>query len=138
MKHDEFIGAVQERAGGISAHDAEIAAKATLETLADRLSAGEAQDLASQLPKGLAGYLRTTDSPARSYGLDEFLDRVAGIADIRRADAKERAAAVLTTVREAVSGSEFDEVMAQLPDEFWEIVEPTSWRGGPRPTAARH
>lgn len=49
MKHDEIIGQVQHRAHLSSRGDAEIATRATLETLAERLAGGEVNDLASQL-----------------------------------------------------------------------------------------
>ena len=58
MKHDEFIGQVQHRARLSSRGEAERATRATLETLAERLSGGEAKDLASQLPSEIGEHLR--------------------------------------------------------------------------------
>jgi uncharacterized protein (DUF2267 family) len=54
MKHDAFIGQVQHHARLDSRGAAERATRATLETLAERLAGGEANDLAAQLP--LPGY----------------------------------------------------------------------------------
>ena len=52
-EHDQFLTTVQQKAG-ISRERAEAAARATLETLAERLSSGEARDVAAQLPPELA------------------------------------------------------------------------------------
>jgi uncharacterized protein (DUF2267 family) len=38
--------------------------------------------------------------------------------------------AVLTTLRDAVTHGEFDDVMSQLPKEFQELVQPTIGRVG--------
>lgn len=57
MKHEEFIGQVQNRARLASRGDAEVATRAVLETLAERLTGNEPFHVASQLPKGLAAYL---------------------------------------------------------------------------------
>ena len=50
MEHDEFVGQVQNRARLGSRGDAERAIRATLETLAERIADGTAQNLAAQLP----------------------------------------------------------------------------------------
>jgi uncharacterized protein (DUF2267 family) len=129
----EFIDAVADRANA-TPDRAEILARATLETLADRLSGGEAQDLAEELPKPLQGPLRRPiDKPAERFGLDEFVRRAAERAGVDAAQAKEGVRAVLTTVREAVSGGEFRDVMSQFPKEFREVIESTSWQGGAPP-----
>ncbi|GFE70351.1 DUF2267 domain-containing protein [Chroococcus sp. FPU101] len=41
MKHDEFIGQVQNRAGLTSREEAKVATRAVLETLAERLAGNE-------------------------------------------------------------------------------------------------
>jgi uncharacterized protein (DUF2267 family) len=137
MTYDEFIAAVQERAGGIPREEAEKATWATLEVLADRITAGEANDLAAQLPKALKEALRPHKPEAEPFGLKEFVDRVAQRLGETPVPPKQLVRAVLTTVREGVTGGEFEDVMQQLPDEFWEVVEPTSWRGGPLPEDVR-
>ncbi|HWM59183.1 MAG TPA: DUF2267 domain-containing protein, partial [Pseudonocardia sp.] len=52
MKFDEFVNEVADRAG-VSRDEAESLVRATLRTLAERLSGGEAEDLRAQLPKQL-------------------------------------------------------------------------------------
>ncbi len=77
MKHDEFIGQVQHRARLGSRGAAERATRATLETLAERLVGGEAKDLASQLPQGIAEYLRgPLAGVGEHFSLDDFFWRV--------------------------------------------------------------
>jgi uncharacterized protein (DUF2267 family) len=129
MTYDEFIKAVEERAH-TPRDEAERVTRATLETLSERVTGGEAQDLASQLPKPLQDPLQPHNG-AESFGLGEFERRVSERAGVPVSKADDDVRAVLTTVREAVSGGEFDDLMEQLPDEFWNVIEPTSWRGEP-------
>jgi uncharacterized protein (DUF2267 family) len=131
MTYDDFIKAVAKRAG-VSPEQATTIAYATLETLADRISGGEAADLADQLPDRLADHVQK--SPVREYAepfeLDEFIRRVSARAGIDAKMAETGARAVLTTVREAVPGYEFGDMIAQLPKDFWKVIEPVSGPGG--------
>jgi uncharacterized protein (DUF2267 family) len=127
MTYDEFIQAVEERAG-VPRERAEAITRATLEALGERLTGGEARDLASQLPKPLQEPLRPRNG-AEPFGLEELIRRVSDRTGVRQPEAADAVRAVLTTVREGVTGGEFDDVMQQLPDEFWQVIEPTSWRG---------
>ena len=61
--------------------------------------------------------------------MEDFKQRVAERAGLGPSEVVEDIRAILTTVREAVSGGEFSDMIEQLPDEFWQIIEPTSWRG---------
>jgi uncharacterized protein (DUF2267 family) len=97
---------------------------ATLRTLADRISGGEAQDLASQLPSRLQADLRPAHEEAEAFGVDEFVRRVAERGDVGPEEARTGTVAVLTTVREAVTPGEFDDVVSQLPQEYRELVGP--------------
>jgi uncharacterized protein (DUF2267 family) len=124
MKYDEFIDAVAQRAA-VTAGQAEVLTRATLSTLAERISGGEARDLASQLPKALQDPLSTGEELAESFELEEFVRRVSERAGVDPAQALEGIRAVLSTVRDAVTGGEFDDVMSQLPKEFTALVEPT-------------
>jgi uncharacterized protein (DUF2267 family) len=123
--YGEFIGGVAERAG-VSTDDAEALTHATLQTLADRISGGEAEDVAAGLPDVLQSLmLPPRAKQAERFGLDEFLRRVSDRAGVPAAQARDGARAVLTTVRETVEG-EFEDVMMQLPREFEELVGPTA------------
>jgi uncharacterized protein (DUF2267 family) len=128
MKYDEFIEQVQKRANLVSQSEAERATRATLETLAERLSEKERLDAASQLPKGLAWYLRQpfiglgkqpAPSPTRNFSLDEFFQRVSIREDVPLATAREHARAVMSVLRDALSKGEFEDIRAQLPIEYY-------------------
>lgn len=133
MAYDDFIKAVASRAGA-STEQAATITRATLQTLADRISGGEANDLADQLPEGLDDYLRKppTRELAEPSGLGEFVQRVGARAGVDGTLASAGVRAVLTTMREAVSGDEFDDMVAQLPREFRELIEPVGVPAGAR------
>ncbi len=125
MKHEEFIGQVQHHARLRSRGDAELATRATLETLAERLAGGEAEDLASQLPRRLAGYLRTGLAGAGvRFSMEEFFRRVSEREGVDLPEAIYHARAVIAVLYEAVSPGEMADVRAQLPAEFSQLFEP--------------
>ncbi|MET8307312.1 DUF2267 domain-containing protein [Micromonospora sp. NPDC005173] len=136
MEYQDFINAVATRAK-VSTDQAATLSRATLETLADRISAGQAENLAYQLPGGLDDPLRNPPprrgEHAKSFGLDEFVRRVADHPAIDRALAAAGVGAVLTTLREAVSRDQFEDALAQLPKEFRQVIEPVGAGGGQRP-----
>jgi uncharacterized protein (DUF2267 family) len=121
MEHDEFIGQLQSRARLASRGEAEVAARATLQTLSERISDGLFQNLVSQLPKGIGDY-PPTDLDLRDTGdrfsYDEFLDRVAEREGVRKQDAAFHARCVLEVVDEATTGALMAKVREQLPTEF--------------------
>jgi uncharacterized protein (DUF2267 family) len=103
--------------------------QATLETLAERLTAGEADDVAAQLPAEVKQPLvRTPKAAAEPFGRDELIRRIARRAGVDETDAARDARAVMTTLREALTETEFDQMMAQLPDDFWLLVGPVDAR----------
>lgn len=125
MKHDEFIGQVQHRARLSSRGDAEVATRATLETLAERLAGGEADDLASQLPRGIAQYLRTgLAGEGQRFSVEELFQRVSQREGVNLPKAIYHARAVIAVLYEAVSPGEMADVRAQLPAEFVRLFEP--------------
>ncbi|MDZ5443428.1 DUF2267 domain-containing protein [Micromonospora sp. 4G57] len=138
VEYQDFINAVATRAK-VSTDQAAALTRATLETLADRISAGQAEDLAYQLPEGLDDPLRKPPplrgrgEHAKSLGLEEFVDRVAARPAVDRALARAGVRAVLTTLREAVSRDEFENAVAQLSKDFWQVIEPVGAGGGRRP-----
>lgn len=129
MNYDTFLDMVALRARV----DAELAAtltQATLRTLAERLTAGDAYDLAAQLPKPLQLPLRPAQESADRFAAGEFIRRTAERAGLDEAAARSGVRAVFTTLREAISGGEFDDIMTQLPREYHDLVEPVLMPGG--------
>ncbi|MFG2041428.1 DUF2267 domain-containing protein [Dactylosporangium sp. NPDC048998] len=129
MRYVEFIQKVAERSGGVSLGKAEALTTAALRTLAERIVGGEARDLAAQLPKDLQEPLTSgVDQPAERMALEEFVHRVAARAEVNFTLAREGTRAVLETLRDAVSEGEFDDVLAQLSDEYHEMLRPVASR----------
>ena len=70
MKHDAFIGHVADRAKLSSRGDALTAARATLETLAERIPADEAKDLGAQLPEEIGRFLEGSSGTGERFDSD--------------------------------------------------------------------
>lgn len=122
MKYDEFVNRVQQRAHLASNAEAVGAIRATLQTLAERLAGGEAQDLAAQLPRELGHYLRPAEK-TQDWLLDEFLERVAEREGVDLPDSVHHTRAVISVLLEAVSPGEIADVVAQLPADYDPLFE---------------
>lgn len=119
MKYDEFVGQVQHYARLGSRGDAVTAIRATLQTLSERLSGGEAKDAASQLPREIGIYLRNSlEGISQKFPLQEFYLRVSLRENVPLPKAIHHARAVMAVLRHAVSKGEMDDIQAQLPAEF--------------------
>lgn len=122
MQYDEFVGEVQNRARLPSRGDTVRAIQATLETLAERIAPGEANDLAAQLPPELGMFLREIDTIER-FSVDDFFLRVAAKETADLPDAAHHARAVLAVLQEAVTTGELEDIQAQLPDNYKPLFE---------------
>jgi len=109
MQYDEFVGHVQHRAHLASSGEAVSAIRATLETLAERLAGGAAENLAAQLPQEIAIYLQTVPlgERDRQSGTRLSLDDFYGLVSIREGidlpKSVHHARAVIEVLSEAVS-----------------------------------
>jgi uncharacterized protein (DUF2267 family) len=121
MQYDEFIRSVAERAD-ISQEDADRLTAATLRTLAERITGGEAEDLAAQLPAELKPPLTGVGEEAEPFDVDVFVGRVADRADTDPDQALTHVGAVFATLRDAVTSGELDDIAAQLPDGLRGLV----------------
>jgi uncharacterized protein (DUF2267 family) len=130
VQFDDIIEAVAERAD-TSRAEAESLVRATLQTLAERISGGEAEDLRAQLPRELKGDLISPQEDAQGFGVEEFVGRVAERAGLGETTTAARVAAVLSVLRDAVSPGEFDDVLGQLGREFAELIEAGDHRASP-------
>ncbi|MGK5551844.1 DUF2267 domain-containing protein [Actinomadura kijaniata] len=118
MQDHEFLARVRERGGYADQDEARAVTVAVLEVLAERVTAGEARDLAAQLPGSLAKALAPERGSADRFGVEEFCRRVAGrVGDGSRA-AERDAGAVLSTVADAVSPGELDHLTSRLPSGY--------------------
>jgi uncharacterized protein (DUF2267 family) len=78
--------------------------------------------VASQLPKGIKEAMIPSTPEAETFGLGEFIERIARQAGVTTEQAEVGARAVMTTPREAISEGEFKDMMAQLPEDFEQFV----------------
>jgi uncharacterized protein (DUF2267 family) len=117
VKYNEIIARVVERTG-LFEGEAEALTHATLAALSERISGGEARDLAAQLPGPLQDDLLPSHEQAEGFSFDEFVTRVAERCRRDPVASKSAVEAVLATLREAVTPGEFDDVLSQLPREF--------------------
>ena len=124
MNYDTFIDQVSQRTRAPSERAVELT-RAVLETFAERLTGGEVLDLAVQLPRPLQLVLKPHPGmeQADRFGAAEFVARVAGRAGVAEPVARDAVRAVFTTLREAISGGEFDDVATQLPRDYRGLVE---------------
>jgi uncharacterized protein (DUF2267 family) len=127
---DDFADRVVQRAPELDRPGARRAAEAVLEALAERISAGEVEDLEAWLPPDLHAPLQRgnakSSGAARPLSLDEFLREVADVAGVDEQIARAHARAVFAALRSVVGDDEFRDVFEQVPDEYALIL-------GPRP-----
>jgi uncharacterized protein (DUF2267 family) len=109
------------RVARIDRDAAERAAHAVLQTLAERLSKGEAHDLATRLPPPLAAWLHTV-TDAEPFGYDEFLRRVAEREGADLETAARHAKAVFWALGGLVGEDEANDLAAELPQDFAPLV----------------
>lgn len=150
MNYDEFLAAVQDRGGYASRHEAETVAQAVLQILATRILPGEAAGLAAQLPGPLAGTVRqAARQQPEPFGVEEFCRWVADQTDGKSGTAEGDASAVLSTLAEAVTGGQLNQLISQLPPGYAPLfgqpglacppaVPPRPWRAASPPGNPRH
>jgi uncharacterized protein (DUF2267 family) len=118
VSHEAFTRQVAE-AAGIDPAAAERAIEATLVTLGERISEGEAEDLARHLPDEF-GPLIVRKGDAQGFGADEFFRRVAEREGTDPETAERHARAVVAALALRVGRREFGEMLAQLSRELRE------------------
>jgi uncharacterized protein (DUF2267 family) len=121
MKFEEIVRKVGERAGIDDRFEAERVTVAVVQTLCDRLSGKEANDLLAQLPSALRELVAVSPSPL-PLTLDEFVHRVAERLDVTDEEAGSYARAVFATLREAVTRGELQDVVAELDPEYADLL----------------
>jgi uncharacterized protein (DUF2267 family) len=122
MQYDQLIALVAERAG-LFKGDAIDLTRATLATLADRIDGGAVRDLAAQLPGPLQDALLPTTEEAEAFSFEEFINRVAERTRRKSIVSESAVAAVMATLRDAVTPGEFDDILSQLPNDFQRLGE---------------
>ncbi|MCW2611758.1 MAG: hypothetical protein QOC93_3669 [Actinomycetota bacterium] len=120
MEYRDFLSSVEQQTH-LDSPRAEQAVRATLQTLSERLSKGQARDLLEHLPPELKPVVYKEDD-AQAFTLEEFLRRVAAHEGTDDATAYRHARAVFWTLGRAVPEKEIADVAAELPQEFAPLV----------------
>jgi uncharacterized protein (DUF2267 family) len=117
MRYGTFMTTIEE-VGGLIREEAEPATEATLRTLAERITRGEAEDVAQFLPDELRPFLTSVPEPAEAFDHHEFISRVAEREGVDQQTAFEHARAVFTAIGAAVATGELRDMVAQLPADY--------------------
>ncbi|MEU3453500.1 DUF2267 domain-containing protein [Micromonospora sp. NPDC006766] len=121
MKYPEFVAQVRERGEYDSAAETQQVISVVVACLAERLTPDEARQLGSQLPAQLGDFLKSAPGGAPRIGVTEFLDRVSDGIGATERTAEWDASAVLSTIADAVSGGELNDVVTQLPSGYAQL-----------------
>ena len=106
MRYEEFMGRVEDRLQSPRPGEAEQAIVATFDTLGERISGGEASDIAELLPEELAEPLRRAGGDAERFGLEAFFRRVAEKENTDVSKATEHASVVMAVLGQAITEGE--------------------------------
>jgi uncharacterized protein (DUF2267 family) len=120
MEYSEFLSSVAQQTH-LDSRGAEQATRATLHTLSERLSKGQARDLLGHLPAELKPVVHKEDD-AEAFTLDEFVRRVAQREGVDADTAYRHARAVFWTLGRAVPEKEVADLASELPQEFAPLV----------------
>lgn len=126
MQYEEFISEVQVRAGLASPDEAEQATGAVLRTLGERLSGGETDDLAAQLPPGVGHHVTDgarSETNARPFSVTEFFERVSAREGVDLPVASQHAQGVMQVLQQAVTKGELDDIRSQLSRDFGSLFQ---------------
>jgi uncharacterized protein (DUF2267 family) len=103
------------------------ATEAVLETLGERLAGGEVDDLEAVLPGELRPALELgklhSGGKAERFDVDEFVGRVADrVGETSHEEALDDARFVFRALREMLPPAELDDILAELPREYDELL----------------
>lgn len=127
MEYDEFITHVQSLAQSDSREEAERATRATLETLKERITGDEAQELAANLPQQLSDCLRRREGDSeRSFNLQEFIARVSQKENIEPTITAIHVRAVFAVLQNAIKPEIFAAFHAHLSHDYEELFATSS------------
>jgi uncharacterized protein (DUF2267 family) len=108
------------------------AVEAVMEALGERLAAGEVEDLERLLPGEFRPALELGEMRSRGkatrMSLDDFVSRVSERETATLEEALDLARAVFTALREALPQREFEDIFAELPQEYDDLLGRSSGR----------
>jgi uncharacterized protein (DUF2267 family) len=121
----QLVRAVAERSGLSREESADIT-RAVLEGLEEQLSEGEARRLAAELPEPLVEQVpepRGRKKGAHPVGVVDFIRQVSERTGLKEEEARAGIAAVLATLRGALSEEVYSHLLGQLPSGYAALVE---------------
>ncbi len=123
---------VEEIVGLPSYDEAERLTRAVVGLLCGRLSRGEVEDMAADIPDivGAICSLGTDDRPAHRLNRQGFLRAVADTAGTDLETARLATLAVFKEMRHLLTREEFEDIGGQLPHDLKVIWSPASYRSG--------
>jgi uncharacterized protein (DUF2267 family) len=121
VEYEEFITIVAHEAVLDDIEKAERAAQATLETLARRLSPGQARDLLAELPAELKPWIHPRGD-RQIFDAEEFQRQVSRRLGVDMATAERLSRAVFYALGRAVSPKEIADLAADLPGDFEPLI----------------
>lgn len=107
----------------MSVDGAERLTRATFRVLAVRITGGEAQDLASQLPDDLNQELTGAEEAAHALSFEQFEQRVRSETQSTDGSVAECVRVVFSVLSQAVTPGQFDDVVSHLPREFRDALD---------------
>lgn len=128
MRYADFISQVQERAELGTEEEARGITGATLETLGERISQSVREGLEDKLPDQLTKLLRArfvqkgSQQEPELFPLEEFYQRVSQRSDTGHPRAIAGTKAVMAVLKEATTATEWDNLQAEMPAEYDEIL----------------
>jgi len=118
-RYERFVTTIEQLVG-IPWTNAERAARATLETLGERITGGQARQLGEDLPVELRIWLLEHGGEAQRFDVSEFVRRVAEREEVDPQAARQHVQAVFVALARLVRRDELAKLAAQLPNEFRE------------------
>jgi uncharacterized protein (DUF2267 family) len=122
MGEESFLELI-ERAGGMTEQEAREAAGATLRTLAERITPGEAMDVAVFLPAEFREVLTSGPRTPEPFGPDEFVRRVAKRESTDGGTATRHVRAVFAALGKVASRDALSNLREQLSKDFDPLLE---------------
>lgn len=122
MEYERFIKLVQERGGIEQFGVAERAASAVLEVLGEHLTEEQANSIAEQLPTHIRDAILQKNT-AGSFGLQEFIRRVAEREEVTVREAEPHVLTVLAVLPDVISFEKARDAVKQLPEEISALLQ---------------
>jgi uncharacterized protein (DUF2267 family) len=127
VEYTEFITHVQSLAQSNSREEAEVATRATLETVRELIPKDEAQELAAQIPPELGECLRGREIEAsQSFHLQEFIERTSQKENVEPTTTAMHVRAVFAVLQNAVTPEKFKKFHTYFSHDYEELFATSS------------